>query len=425
MAKQPRKGKKDPAEPLILENAAAPSDESTKVFTDPYLDIIPPEVHGNQAAQPETAEPVMAEAEVAETETIVVAEKSEPEPATAPEPEKAAASAQPAPQPAPAPVPEPEKRGGFFPLLLGGLIAGGIGFGAAYYWQPQPSNDLSAQIDSQGTTISALRQEIEGLPTVDLSGLETAQADLATSVQDLQTRLDGELAAIDERFRQLAEQPTDEGATAGPAISAYETELEELRAQIAEMADGAQAQLEEARNEAASIEENAAAAARAAAGRAAIARVQAAMESGAAMGPALTDLEAAMSEPVPEALLAVQDGIPTLSSLQEKFPDVARAALATAREERVAGEETTGLGAFLRNQLDVRSVAPREGNTVDAILSRAEAALQQGRLSDTLAEVNALPDVVRAEMSDWLGEAETRANAVASVDDLLTSLNDS
>jgi hypothetical protein len=98
--------------------------------------------------------------------------------------------------------------------------------------------------------------------------------------------------------------------------------------------------------------------------------------------------------------------------------------LATARSEGVSGEETTGFGAFMRNQFDVRSTTPQEGDGADAVLSRAEAAVRAGRLSDALAEISALPEVVRAEMSDWLAQAESRADAIAAVDILSTSLSD-
>ena len=82
------------------------------------------------------------------------------------------------------------------------------------------------------------------------------------------------------------------------------------------------------------------------------------------------------------------------------------------------------MASFLRNQFDVRSVAPKEGDGTDAILSRAEATLRQGRLTETLAEVGALPEVARAELSDWIALAEARADALAAAASLSTSLND-
>ena len=178
------------------------------------------------------------------------------------------------------------------------------------------------------------------------------------------------------------------------------------------------------RAEAVAIEENAVQAARAATAKAALARIQGALETGAPFGGILGELESALGGAAPEALSAASGGIATLSTLQAEFPATARAALATARAEGVDGEESGGLGAFLRTQLDVRSVSPQEGESVDATLSRAEAALRDGRLNDALAEIAALPEVARGAMSDWLTLAETRAAAIDAADTLSTSLSE-
>jgi hypothetical protein len=261
--------------------------------------------------------------------------------------------------------------------------------------------------------IAALEDRVANLPTVDLSVIETGQAALNASMADLT-----------ERVAMLEDRPAVIGGAVSVDTSQVQAEMDALRAQIAEMTGAAQTELAEARAAVASIEQNAATAARNAAARAALARVQTALESGAPIGAALGDLEAATGEAAPAALVAVQDGVPTLAGLQDRFPDMARATLATARSEGVAGEEAGGIGAFIRNQFDVRSTTPQEGDSADAILSRAEAAVRVGRLSDALAEISGLPEVARAEMSDWLALAEARADAIAAVEMLSTSLSD-
>lgn len=90
----------------------------------------------------------------------------------------------------------------------------------------------------------------------------------------------------------------------------------------------------------------------------------------------------------------------------------------------MSGEAEGGFASFLRNQFDVRSVAPQEGDTTDAILSRAESNLRNGRLTETLSEIGALPEVARAELSDWVAMAETRADALAAAATLSSSLNE-
>jgi hypothetical protein len=115
--------------------------------------------------------------------------------------------------------------------------------------------------------------------------------------------------------------------------------------------------------------------------------------------------------------------VPTLSELQDSFPDAARAALAAARDAAARSGETGSLTAFLRNQLGARSLEPRAGDDPDAILSRAGAALREGRLSAALAEIDDLPDVARAELDGWAERARQRLQAVAAARQLSEESN--
>jgi len=392
VAKQPSNGRKTPAKSKKAAVAAPEAPESVVAPT-PMIDAIPAEVHTNLAPEEEKIKEKIKQKPV-EKPAVPVVEKAATRPPSAPESH-----------------PAPAKSGGFVPLVLGGVLAGVIGYAIATFTAPAADDSLRNEVAMQASAISALEERVAEMGPADLSGLE-----------DAQTQLAADIAAIVERLDALEAQPA--GAVVTSDGTAVEGEMEALRAQIAEMTGAAQTELAEARAAAASIEENAAAAARNAAGRAALARIQTALESGAPIGAALNDLEDATGEAAPDALTAVQGGVPTLASLQESFPEVAREALATARREGVAGEETTGFGAFLRTQLDVRSTTPQEGDSADAVLSRAEAAVRTGRLADALAELSALPDVARAEMSEWLAQAEARADAIMAVDVLSTSLSD-
>jgi hypothetical protein len=401
VAKQPAKGRKIPTK---SEKAA---DQSSKVSeldakAAPVVDAIPAEVRAKSTPTsplPEETVPA-AKSATEKPKRDVAAEKPAPEPQAAVE----------NPEPKPTPVtpklaPTPVQQGSFLPLALGGLVAGVIGFTVSTFTAPQADSTLTSQLAAQSNMIAGLEQRVANLPAPDLSGIEAAFADLTARLEALEAR------------------PATVAAPSGD-ISAVNADMEALRAQIAEMTNAAQTELADARATADAIEENAAAAARKAAGRAALSRIQTALESGAPIGAALGDLENATGNAAPEALVATQDGVPSLASLQEKFPEAARVALAAARSQGMAGEETTGLGAFLRTQFDVRSTSPREGKDADAVLSRAEAAVRSGRLSDALAEISALPEVSRAAMSDWLAQGEARASAVAAADILSSTLSD-
>ena len=85
--------------------------------------------------------------------------------------------------------------------------------------------------------------------------------------------------------------------------------------------------------------------------------------------------------------------------------------------------ESGGFTAFVRNQLGARSLEPQEGNDPDAILSRAEAALREGRLADAVAEVETLPEIARLELTGWTGQAALRLEALAAMRVLNDNLN--
>ena len=343
-------------------------------------------------------------------------------PAPDPLPEPAEPLQEPAaPEPVIAPTPEPaaaprtaEKRQSvFFPMLLGGLIAGGIGYGIAYM---QFGQTASADIADLRSQIETLQADAANAAPPDLSAV-------TQQISDLSTRVDDRLAALDDRITQASQQAPAIGEEAqqeavaqlSDQIAAQQAELEQQRADL-------QAQLDATRAEAEAIQQDAVDAARAEMARAALARVQGAIESGAPMQQQLDDLGGALTDPVPDALTAVAEGTPTLATLRETFPDAARAALAAARDAGEAGDSAGAFGTFLRSQLNVRSVAPRDGTDADAILSRAEDALRNGRLNDALAEIATLPPSARAAMSDWTTQAEARAAAVDAADRLDASL---
>lgn len=343
---------------------------------------------------------------------------------------------EPAPELVTKPEPAPQvsvQKVGLMPLVLGGVIAGGLGFGAAYLTLGQQAQDLSTELSAR---LSALEAQVSDLPTdvPDIAPVEAAVAatrdDLSAQIAEISTSIDARIAAFDERVTGIERAPSVDGTLAASAIASWEQELDVLRAEIAaqqgrmqDIATSAQSELDATRAAAEAVEQNAAEAAQQAVARAALARVQVALDSGTPFDAALADLEASGSD-IPDALSSIAaDGVPTIAALREEFPMAARAALSAARSEGLADTNANALTAFLRNQLDVRSVVPRDGDDPDAILSRAEAALADSRLTDALAEVASLPEVARGEMSGWVSMAEARAAAMSTVESLAQTLN--
>ena len=275
-------------------------------------------------------------------------------------------------------------------------------------------DNFSQRVGAQDNALSDLSGRVAALE--EAPALEVPEIpDMTPMIEDIATQI-GVLA---QRLDALEARPVggsgviDEGAQA--ALEQTQQELDEIRQALA----GQREELALLTEEAAREEEAAQLSARTAMQRAALTRIQTAVDTGTGYAQALTDLQETDMD-VPQALLEqAEDGVPTLADLQSSFPEVARDALRAARQQDSGG----GVTDFLQTQLGLRSLEPRAGNDPDAILSRAEAALRDGRVADTLAELEALSEPAMAVLDGWRSQAETRLAAVAAVQDLSQTLN--
>jgi hypothetical protein len=321
-------------------------------------------------------------------------------------------------QPAPAPV--VERKGGFVPMVLGGAVAAALGFGASQVLFPNGLNgsdqaaavaDLTATVQQQNVQLSRLSKDIEALKTApaDTSATDELAGQVETNTAAI-TELSDLVAGLEARLTDLEKRPADGGASAA-AVAAYEREVEALREAMEKQKAEIEALINEAEAEKASAEMTA----KQAMIRTAVSRIQVALDTGRGFADPVADLQAAgVSVP---AILAdtAETGVPTLADLSSSYPAAARKALAVARQDEGTGGKVWN---FLRNQLGVRSLEPKEGTDADAVLSRAEAALADGRLSDAMAELQGLPELARVELTDWMAQATRRADAVAAAETL-------
>jgi len=324
-------------------------------------------------------------------------------------------------------APVPPRRGTVLPALVGGILAAALGFAAAWYARGPAVPDPSAALAAQEQATAALAARLDALPaSPDLSPLQTEiaaiRADLVSQTDGLRPTLD----ALATRVDALERAPAPDGSLSQTALAAWQSDIDTLRGSLADqsaridaLAAEAQARLDATADDIAQISADAAAAADAAARRGALSRVLAALDTGAPFADALA--EAGIDSPQLTALAST--GAPSLPALRDGFPDAARAAMVVARDEGLSGE-SGGLTGFLRNQFEIRSTTPQDGDTPDAILSRAEAALGAGALDEAMAEVATLPEVVRAAMGDWLTQAQTRQAALAEASALAATMTD-
>ena len=336
------------------------------------------------------------------------------------------------------------RKGGFLPMLFGGLIAAGLGFAASHYEILQGAGsdlaprveELSSELSLQAQTIDGLSARLDALPaSPDLAPLDSRIAEIAAQAADLGASVganEAEIAALSNRLDELDARLSDverapvSAEASEAAVEAYERELEAARAQIAEQRaemDAQQAELAAMIDEAKSTENEAEEAEMQALRRAAISRITGALESGTAFADAITELDATGLD-VPGPLTAMAEtGVPTATELQDSFPDVARAALSASRQAAVDSGEIGGFSDFLRSQLGARSLEPQEGDDPDAVLSRAEAAVRSGDFAAAMDELDALPEAARTEVADWEARADRRLEALDAARTLREKLN--
>lgn len=355
-----------------------------------------------------------------------------------------------------APIPERvvekviERKGGFWPMAFGGIVAAGLGFGASWYLAQDDTfeTETRATLDSHGSALDDLETRTAALAEQDTAtaarldelaaGLETTQGTLASAQADLSAlgeRLDGvdqgfetRITEIDSRLTELIKRPVADNVSR-EAIKAYEDELERLRGSMEEQRKAIEetiaaekAKIEKIAEEATQIEERALEESRLAAARSAMTRVLSALDTGDAFEAALAELAENVDDPLEVLRSVAAEGVVTQAALRERFPDASRDALRAVRDG--ASEDGGGIGGVIEKMFEVRSVEPREGEDADAVLSRAEAAVRAGDIRAALAEIEALPEVAKAVLSDWVTDAETRISALEEAQAVAARLNE-
>jgi hypothetical protein len=342
---------------------------------------------------------------------------------------------------------DPKPRGGL-PLLLGGAVAAGLGYGVSYLtpdgWPIQSgvATETAVALEDQSSRIAAVEESVATVSTavetaagVDaVSAVETNLGEISGNLDTLGDTLTGltdRLTELEDKVATLELRPSPVGTD--PA--ALDEEIKSFRSELSGAIASAEAEIAEVR--AAATEATAAAAAaaaekqaeaerqeRVALARAALVDVEAALESGEPMTEALSAFAEAAETEVPPALADVADeGVPALGALKSAFSADARSALAVSLREG-ADDSTSGkLSTFLRVQTGARSLTPREGDDPDAVLSRAEAAVAGNDLETAITEIASLPEAGQSAMADWVSAAETRVAAVAAAAELANSLN--
>ena len=335
------------------------------------------------------------------------------------------------------PVPQQAQRSQFFGLfgfMFAGLLVALASFGGAQYssgnWPfERIATDFEARLATQSDEISALNTLI-------------ASYDDTTALQDLQAQIDGmrtivtDLAALQveieqlfgvqnetiDRVAALEEKLTSQsGSTpaANAEITRYAAALKLVQTQISEQNNAIAEQRAGIAELSAAVEltqQETKSATHQSLTDGTISQVIGALESGAPFAFAIAGLQDFENLLTPALVAAAPYGVPTADALARAFPEQSRTALIAARTTSTSQTSSSNrVGDFLRSQLGMRSITPRAGNDPDAVLSRAEAAIQAGQVSNALSALTALPDSARTSMAGWIEQAELRQAAQLAV----------
>lgn len=340
---------------------------------------------------------------------------------------------EPAMAPEPEAMPAAKTQNNTTSMIIGGVLSAALGAGATLALLPegwrQGDAGLAQRLDALTTQVESLTARPDanaGLDALDtrLSALEGAMPEMP----DL-SPISDQIAALDVRLQALETAPrgVDTGALStvlAPLSTRIDALEETVPAQVQQAVDAAMSQARaEVDAQAQDVQAQAATVAEASdrvQARTAVAQLQAAFESGEPAAEALAVLES--QGELDAALQPLAEGLPTLAALQTAFAQAARSALA-ADAPPADAPLSERAGSALLSLFGARSLAPREGDSTDAILSRAEAAVRIGQLAQALLELDALGEAPAAPMADWRTLAQTRLSAQSALSTLADSLN--
>jgi hypothetical protein len=295
--------------------------------------------------------------------------------------------------------------------------------------KPAPQQDLSAVMARvaklQASLDTLAKSAGEGSPVADAAALDAKLGDIAKQLDgriaaalDAQDAaqgkslemIEGEIAALRAKLGALAEAKLDpEAGDFGPELTALDERIGKLEAALPRLAGAIDRGTASAKSGAAAI---------------AFANLREAVASGRPYASELAALNAVAPKLGDLGVLPsrADTGIPTASALAEDL----RAKMQTGE----AGAPGAGDASFIdsviasaKSAVRVRRVdAAPTGSEPDAVLARAEAALDEGNLAGAVKEVEALPPAAREPLAPWLETARARLSADATVAELQIKL---
>ena len=113
-------------------------------------------------------------------------------------------------------------------------------------------------------------------------------------------------------------------------------------------------------------------------------------------------------------------GVPTRAALSEMTPDAAYAMIAASEQVPADAGLLDRLASSARSLVKVRAVGEVEGEGVQAITARLEAAVNRGDYAKALAEYETLPAESKTAGADFMGKVKARMEADGLIEKVLS-----
>jgi len=317
------------------------------------------------------------------------------------------------------------KSSGVLQLVVAGFVCAGFGFGAAILSQPsnpiwpihpdmaQFRDETTGQIIGIDTRLNALEGRVTDVDERAVGDVFQSDLDELTNGYDQRfLEIASQLENFDKRLAAL-EKSTIESAIPDELVAQYQDEVKRLK----ETLEAQRESLQKFMSETAEATNEVTQRAKETVARGILAQIRAAIDAGGPFDTAIKEFDEQVGHALPNQLRSLaQEGVQTYQELRDSFAEAARSALNAARDELNESEGFMGIGNYLRQQFQARSVTPKMGDDADAVLSRVEQELRENDLTGALNELDALPDAARDQMQQWIDQARERQDALEQLD---------
>jgi len=317
------------------------------------------------------------------------------------------------------------KSSGVLQLVVAGFVCAGFGFGAAILSQPsnpiwpihpdmaQFRDETTGQIIGIDTRLNALEGRVTDVDERAVGDVFQSDLDELTNGYDQRfLEIASQLENFDKRLAAL-EKSTIESAIPDELVAQYQDEVKRLK----ETLEAQRESLQKFMSETAEATNKVTQRAKDTVARGILAQIRAAIDAGGPFDTAIKEFDEQVGHALPNQLRSLaQEGVQTYQELRDSFAEAARSALNAARDELNESEGFMGIGNYLRQQFQARSVTPKMGDDADAVLSRVEQELRENDLTGALNELDALPDAARDQMQPWIDQARERQDALEQLD---------